>query len=370
VVAFARQLTFLPEAFLYGFSFVMFFSAERGAFLAGQYSSTGWWWFFPFAFLFKSTLGELLAAAAITVKGVAIARKLKQIELKRIWESPLLPLALFAIVFGIVTLTSRLNIGQRHILPLYLILFIMSGALFAKASCKYFKAVGFFAIALSAAATLRNQPHPLAYFNILAGGSENGWKLLVDSSLDWGQDVAPLGRWVKAHREPGELVYVSTFGTADPEYEGIEGQMLAPYYSLGKPRKWYELQAGLYCVSATMLQDVYGVRPGLWSQTQEKDFQFLKTAARINLRSGEWQDSIPELGFHPEHPLWLLDRLRFARLCQYLKVRKPEAVINHTQFVFRLTPAEIEIFSNQPFSALVELMHSTSREPEPQEVHR
>jgi len=362
VVQFFRRCFILPEAVLYGFSFVVYFAAERGAFAAGKYSVTGWWWFFPFAFLVKSTVGELFATALVALRGLGIVRNLGSINLRKIPSSPLLPLAVFATVFGAVTLASKLNIGQRHILPLYLILFIVSGGLFAARTPRVFRMLGVTAILLSAIESLSNAPNHLAFFNQLAGGPQNGWHLLVDSSLDWGQDVSALGSWVQKNRRPHEPVYVSCFGTADPEYEGIRGELLSPYYSLSKSRHWYELQPGLYCISATMLQDVYGIRPGPWTAEMEKDFQHLATAARTNVPNGKWNRRLPNVGHHPEQPLWLLDRLRFARLCQYLKVRKPDAVINYTQFVFRLSPREVDTFSNKPFSALSLLMETNQKE--------
>lgn len=363
IIQFARRFQVLPEALIYGFSFVVYFSGERGAFLAGNYSTTGWWWFFPFAFLVKSTIGELFAALLLAIQGLGLVRKLESIGWRTLLSSSLVPLMLFALVFSAVSLASNLNIGQRHILPLYLILFIAAGVLFSVRSPRIVRVLGTAAILLSAFETVSNHPNHLAFFNRLAGGPQNGWRLLVDSSLDWGQDVSALGSWVQKNRRPHERVYFSCFGTADPEYEGIKGELLSPYYSLGRPRYWFELQPGLYCLSATMLQDVYGIRPGAWTVEMEKDFQYLKTAARTNVPNGTWSQRLPDVGHHPEHPLWLLDRLRFARLCQYLKVRKPDAVINYTQFVFRLSPEELATFSDRPFSALAALMQASQDSP-------
>jgi hypothetical protein len=357
-VEIARRCCLLPEAFLYGFSFVLYFSHERGAFLAGNFSSTGWWWFFPFAFLVKSTVGELLATTLVATRGFAVMQKFSGLNIRKIAHSPITPLILFALVIGTVSLTSSLNIGQRHILPLYLVLFILAGGLFSTRLPRWIRAIGAAAVLFSAIESLSNHPNHLAFFNRLSGGPQNGWRLLVDSSLDWGQDVSALGQWVQKNRRPGEQIYVSCFGTSDPTYEGIEGKLLSPYYSLGRQRYWYELEPGLYCISATMLQDVYGIRPGPWTSALERDFQNLKTAAGIHLAEQSWTVEIPNVGFHPDRPLWLLDRLRFARLCQYLKVKEPETVINHTQFVFRVSAEELDAFWNKPYSALATLMES------------
>lgn len=356
----ARKIRALPEAFLYGFSFVAFFSAQRGGFLVGNYSSFGWWWFFPFAFLVKSTVGELLVSGLIVWRNLRRVPTIGRQSWRNACSSGWMPLAVFGSIYLVVSLASKLNIGQRHILPLYLILFIFSGVLFSEYVPKWTRVLALIAVLLTGGETLANRFNHLAFFNVFAGGPANGWRLLVDSSLDWGQDVSALAQWVNENKRANEPVYYSCFGTADPEYEGIRGESLSPYYSLGKPRHWMELQPGLYCISATMLQDVYGLEPGPWSNKFEKDFQYLKVAARAHIADKTWGPQIPETGFHPEHPLWLLDRLRFARLCQYLKVRKPEAVINYTQFVYRLTPEEIDIFSNKPYSALATMIETAA----------
>ena len=62
-------------------------------------------------------------------------------------------------------------------------------------------------------------PHYLSYFNELAGGAENGHRVLLDSNLDWGQDLKGLKRWMDANGvERIKLLY---FGYVDPEYYGI-----------------------------------------------------------------------------------------------------------------------------------------------------
>ena len=76
-----------------------------------------------------------------------------------------------------------------------------------------------------AGGTLLQHPHHLAYFNELAGGPANGWRLLVDSNLDWGQDLKRLGEWTRANHV-GKLK-LSYFGSADPGYYGIESEALA-----------------------------------------------------------------------------------------------------------------------------------------------
>jgi hypothetical protein len=113
----------LPDAFLYGFTFVVQFAKQRGAFLNGDYSVTGWPQFFPYAFLVKTTLPFLLLLAVGIFAGVRAGWKNISAQL-RSW-TPLL--ALFG-VYWLTSITSHLNIGHRHILPTYPVLFIAAGA--------------------------------------------------------------------------------------------------------------------------------------------------------------------------------------------------------------------------------------------------
>jgi len=75
-----------------------------------------------------------------------------------------------------------------------------------------------------ALATLLIYPHFLAYFNSLGGGPENGWHILVDSNIDWGQDLKGLRAWMA--REGVDRVRLSWFGSAYPEAYGIAYDML------------------------------------------------------------------------------------------------------------------------------------------------
>jgi hypothetical protein len=67
--------------------------------------------------------------------------------------------------------------------------------------------------------TLSIHPHYLSYFNLFAGGPENGYNVLIDSNVDWGQDLLRLQEWMEEHGV--ERVRLAWFGSARPEYYGI-----------------------------------------------------------------------------------------------------------------------------------------------------
>jgi hypothetical protein len=104
---------------------------------------------------------------------------------------------------------------------------------------------------------VRVYPHYLAYFNELGGGPRNGYRSMVDSSLDWGQDLKGLGAWLaeRGITEPIDLCY---FGMADPRYHGIPHVNLPGCYAL-EPAEPFERAggAGYLAISATHLQGAY-----------------------------------------------------------------------------------------------------------------
>jgi hypothetical protein len=64
-------------------------------------------------------------------------------------------------------------------------------------------------------------PHCLSYFNALAGGPRGGHAHLLDSNIDWGQDLLDLKRWLDRHPEARPL-HLAYFGESDPRIAGIE----------------------------------------------------------------------------------------------------------------------------------------------------
>ena len=332
----------LPEAFLYGFTFVLQFAKSRGAFLNGDYSLTGWPQFFPYTFLVKTTLPFLLLLA-IGVVGVA----------RNGWKNPrgqLRPwtplLALFGI-YWITSITSHLNIGHRHILPTYPVLFIAAGAFGAWLDWRRpLAAILVGALALwHVGESWAARPNYLAYFNAFAGGTPNGWRHLVDSSLDWGQDLPGLRAWLKAHAS-GEKIYLSYFGSADPAYEGIHATMLPTLPEVGPARPWRALGPGVYALSATMLQQVYSPVRGDWTLAREKEYQDLRRLEPQMLAYQNNSARRAELLRDAPAEKWeagwrRYDWLRLARLGHCLRVRQPDANIGGSILVYRLSAEEV-----------------------------
>jgi hypothetical protein len=245
----ARSLSLLPEPYLFGFLRFFEHSEARRAFLLGQLSDTGFPHFFLVSFAVKTPLPLLLLfALALLGRG---RDSFRPGALAAAW----LPL----LVYAALTQTRGLNIGHRHLLPLYPFVFVVAGAAGAWLPRRFGRPGAVLLAALLgwyAWGTLRVHPHALAYFNETVGGPAGGWRVLVDSSLDWGQDLSRVEPWMKAHGI--ERYKLSYFGTASPAHHGITGEMLPGYSSPRAPHVTREVSPGdVLAVSATNLQGVY-----------------------------------------------------------------------------------------------------------------
>ena len=169
----------------------------------------------------------------------------------------LAPLLALFLVYWVFALSSHLNIGHRHLLPVYPPLFIVAGAAAwwlrppvkrriepatpasrgrPSALTTTMRAVVVIALLLSVVEGIWFWPHYLAYFNILAGGPRHGYRHLVDSSLDWSQDLKRLPRWLDAHpadASDAQRLYFSYYGSSPPEYYGVRAQRLPSF-----PDRW------------------------------------------------------------------------------------------------------------------------------------
>ena len=283
LILFAQKHRLLPEAYIFGFAHAEMKSQSRGTFLLGNYSNTGFHSYFFNAFLLKTPLPALLlVVTALVLSLLRCARKH--------WV-PIFLLVPVGLYF-LVAVTSHLNLGIRHLLPIYPFLYVLAGGLVLEMD-RWRRSIRVVAllIAVSAIAVSsrmvffpvnglkwqRVAPHYLAYFNELAGGPANGFKELADSNLDWGQDLKNLKLWLVAH-DIKDPIYLCYFGMADPRFYQITHYNM-PGGCLFEPQAGFDVlrSGGLIAISATNLQGVY-LSPG----EQEAWRQILKHSALVD----------------------------------------------------------------------------------------
>ncbi len=237
---------------------------EMPYYLFSAISRAGWWYYFPVALLVKTPLPLLIGSAA----GVIVWMRDRHTEPQRTGGlSPLseitwstrrcaavcgaLLVAPPAVYFA-TTLIWSFNVGYRHLLPILPHLYVLTGLAVAwawrqrHAIARVVAAAGLVWLALSA---ISIYPHHLSYFNALVGGPANGYRVLVDSNLDWGQDLIRLADVV--HAQGLNPVHLSYFGTAKAPYYGIEEIDLPPKPALD----WHPLlpEPGWYAISVSNL---------------------------------------------------------------------------------------------------------------------
>jgi Dolichyl-phosphate-mannose-protein mannosyltransferase len=342
-IDYGRAHHLLPEAYLCGFAYTQKSAESRPAFLDNRWSLVGFPSFFPRAFCYKTPLPFLCLIAL----GFCAA-----IGRRESWRTSNLfnPFFLFVLLYGAFAVGTNLNIGHRHLLPVYPALFIGCGAVVHLASknrtATLTTAVGiilFWQIGESFAI----RPNYLAYFNEVAGGPSDGYKHLADSSVDWGQDLPALKTWLDNHPAivNGKPLYLAYFGTADPRSYEINARLLPENHSSGD-RAFAPLTGGIYCISATTLQSVYAREIGQWCVPYEQYYQ--AAAAEIRRYRDTASDPTRRVAMIANDGAlnWAkkikdFERLRFERLCAYLRHQAPAAQIGYSVFVFELTDDEV-----------------------------
>lgn len=387
----AREWRLLPEAYLFGFIHSYNFAQQRRAFLNGEISLTGFRTFFPYSLSVKTPLTLFML---VLLGGLALWNSWHEPRdgnaadaRARMWagiyrSAPLW--SLFA-VYWVFAITSHLNIGHRHILPTYPPMIMLAGAsaLWLARAPRTFSAESragrwqypalatlvLGGVLLFAGESLWAWPNYLAYFNQLIGGPRYAYRHLVDGSLDWGQEMPALKRWLVERgldNSPGKKVYLSYFGHASPYYFDIEFEDLPGIPGFTPPHLPQPWDAGTYCISATMLQSIYTPFTGKWRAEYEQVYQEMRAKLREYLDAAndsearqQWVESVGGPG---KVQRWFADfeRARFGRLCAYLRQREPDEEINYAILVYRLSKDDVR---QALFGPPAELVETTKQAP-------
>jgi 4-amino-4-deoxy-L-arabinose transferase-like glycosyltransferase len=224
-------------------------------FLMGQLSAQGWWYYCLVAFVLKTPIPMLIfLALALFLLGVHVVRRAVPLDEIFLW----IPIAAVFVFFSV----EVRSIGLRYVLPVYPFIFVLaSGAVMSLKRLRYVLIVP---VIWYVVGTVAIRPDYLAYFNELIGGPDNGYRYLVDSNLDWGQDLKGLKTFMDSHGI--QRIYLSYFGTDSPDRYGIQYDWLpsfylknpAPQQTIGVARQRY------LAISVTNLQGVYMDPPTMY----------------------------------------------------------------------------------------------------------
>ena len=244
----------LPEAYLEGARYQLEHNlVGHPAYLLGRRSNTGWRSYYLVAFGVKNTLG-FLAGLVLALVVLVRRRAFAPSSAATHW-------AIAAVLLFAAASLGRIQIGERYILPVYpYLILLMAAAAPSLMSRRGGRLAAGAVLAMHAVPSLLAAPGGyLSYFNVLAGGREGGHRVLVDSNLDWGQDLPRLAGWMR-RRGVGRL-QLGYHGSDDPRRFGIDCQDLPGLnlYQARPPRRPF---TGTVAVSPNLLLGLFAVSGG------------------------------------------------------------------------------------------------------------
>jgi hypothetical protein len=211
VIDFLARHRIFPEAYLFGWVDILLIPGNRPAFVLGRVLGSGVWYYFPAVFLIKTSLTLIILLLLVPFARIRDRRR------------EFLFLALPIAFYGLVAIFSMLNIGARHILPIYPFCIVLAGAAAASFATRSILGKVFVAALLlfTVGSSLHAFPDFLAYSNELVGGPANNHLVLADANSDWGQGL----KWTKTYldRHPTADCWFDSYNPfVNPAYYGIQ----------------------------------------------------------------------------------------------------------------------------------------------------
>ena len=209
----------LPENYLVGIDFQKReFEQRKLSYLRGQWRAGGWWYYYLYALAIKVPLGTwglilLALVTGLSVRGYSAT-----------WRDELVLVMPLLMVLTLASSQTGLNRHLRYLLPMFPFAFVWTSKVARAVHLKHrtVATIAGAALCWSVGSSVWVYPHSLSYFNELVGGPTGGHAHLVNSNIDWGQDLLYLKRWLDGHPEarPLHLAYSPSF--VDPQVAGIE----------------------------------------------------------------------------------------------------------------------------------------------------
>jgi hypothetical protein len=275
----------LPEGYLDGMAIMHGNWSFRTSYALGRYSEHGFYWYFPFSFLVKTPVPAIL----LTIWGVAAS-----VRRHAPGKSPDDFLMFPMVGYWIMVVLSPMNVGIRHLLPAFPAMMVLAGGVATPGKEMPESGPRTTGIALLLAAGIGGcliaAPYFISYFNLPSIALWNRHFMLCDSSLDWGQDLKRLKKFMENRGIPEILL--SYYGSASPAQLGLRHATLPGRNIYTRLEPWVQASEP---------------RPG----------DYVAISAR-NYRG-----------------IWLYDRSRYLRAFDELV---PIAEIGHSILVFRIPP--------------------------------
>lgn len=224
----------------------------------GMVSASSWWYYFPVVYFLKIPLAFHLLTLMSLFSLILLIRQQARIMISKWLREYFVEFSLiiFLLIYWFTSITGNLNIGVRHILPVFPFIYILVVLAITRGiktmGNVIYKKTAIVAVLLLLGwyifSSLSVYPFYLTHFNEIAGGPANGYKYAVDSNLDWGQDLKRLKTWTEENEI--EKIYIDYFGGGNPQY--YFGEKYQPWKRDWKPEK---IERDSYlAISASTLQ--------------------------------------------------------------------------------------------------------------------
>ena len=303
LLSFAARWHLLPESYLYGLAAVRLSAETYTTFVLGTVYPHGVWFYFPVTFVIKSTLA-FLVLLGISVFAIA-SRKLTGAR-------EILFLTIPPAFYLMVAMNSKINIGVRHILPLYVFLAVLiAGAtrslMRGNRRWQYFVAA---LLLFHVFSSVRSYPNYMAYSNELWGGPSQTYKYLTDSNVDWAQQLKSTKQYLDGRGIKECWFAYFGQGVLEPHYYGVPSKPLPTADSL-----WMNERIdvpptidGTVLVSAGVLS---GFEFGPGALNPYRQFQQLRPVAVIDdgvfVFEGHFEIPLASALGHAQHAMVLLE---------------------------------------------------------------
>jgi hypothetical protein len=166
------------------------FESDFTSYLRGEWRKKGWWYYYLYGLVVKEPLGFLLLLGCAIVTAFRLKRDAQGIAEAACLVFPGLMLFVF------VSSQTGFSHHLRYVLPTLIFLAIAVGICGAGLHSKLLtQRLAWTFVAIGAVSSLLAFPHSHAYFSELVGGPKNGPLHLLNSNIDWGQDILLLEKW-------------------------------------------------------------------------------------------------------------------------------------------------------------------------------
>ncbi len=212
----------LPQSYLWGLSDVFLADEGRATFLLGKIYATGQWFYFPLVLLMKCTIGFLVLLVAFPAARLKLHRGLAFLLIPPV------------VVLGI-SMLSGLNIGLRHVLPLFPFLILLAAATAMSLAARS-RAIAWAVAVLvltHAASSLTAYPNYLTYANEIVGGPSKAYLVMSNANVDWGQGLKQAAAYL-TERHVTDCWFSPQIPFVDPSFFQIPCKPLPGGQAIGR----------------------------------------------------------------------------------------------------------------------------------------